>query len=751
MMRGKLLLTISVVVILSFLAALLPVAAVSAAAGSINISQYSGAVGTSIQVTGAGYTPSSSYYLIFGTSTTLAGTVNTVGTFYVTFTIPAYPAGTYPITVTTSAGDTTSSPPSFAILPSISPSTNSGQVGSQLSLSGTGFAANITIYVYLDNTPIVGTQAASNGTFTGLAIQIPETSAGSSHNIRAIDSLGNSAYSAFTISPKLTANPTSLASGSNQVSIAGSGFSASSPISVTFDNAAVSASINTGSNGSFVNTTISLPAVSAGSHTLKATDGSGLSASVVITTSNSITISPQSGQIGSQVTIIGTGFGAGKSITINYNNSVVATNPPAVADASGNFKTFIIVPRFASATYTITATDGTSSASGKFTSSAVAGTGTPASGIAGTDIPVSGYGFISGATINIKFDNTLIGTARADASGSFSTTIKLPAVPAGTHTIVATDGTNNISITISVIASSTSNINSGVVGTDIAVSGNGFNANSTITIKFDSVTLGTAAADANGTFSTTIKLPASQAGGHIITVTDGTNSSSFNVSVTPSAQITGTSGYAGTTITLSGSAFVPNATLTVKYDSTTIATTQIDSNGSFTVNFKAPVSQIGAHNISATDGVNNPTFTFNLTAAALPPPDLAYPAKGAKADSPAKFQWNPVTSPNGEVTYNFQISQDSGFSVILIDKKALTSTGYQLSDQEKLKSAGANNPYYWRVQAVDSAGDVSPWSNPSTFTVGYIMPAWLLYFIYAVIAIVVFGIGFVVGRRSARI
>jgi hypothetical protein len=220
--------------------------------------------------------------------------------------------------------------------------------------------------------------------------------------------------------------------------------------------------------------------------------------------------------------------------------------------------------------------------------------------------------------------------------------------------------------------------------------------------------------------------------------------------VTPSAKITGTSGNAGADISISGTAFTTGATLTVKYDSDIVASTTVDTNGSFSVSFKAPISKVGNHTVGATDGVNTPTFNFQLTAAALSAPELTYPLRDAKADSPARFQWNPITSPNGAVTYNFQISQDSSFNVASVDKKGLNSTSYQLSDQEKLKSAGKDKPYYWRVQAVDEAGDIGLWSNPSTFTVGYILPNWLLYVIYAAAGVIVFIVGFFVGRLTKR-
>ena len=129
---------------------------------------------------------------------------------------------------------------------------------------------------------------------------------------------------------------------------------------------------------------------------------------------------------------------------------------------------------------------------------------------------------------------------------------------------------------------------------------------------------------------------------------------------------------------------------------------------------------------------------------------MVSPAKDVKAPSLTKFQWSSVTDPSGGVTYNFQLSQDPNFGTIILKKDGLTETSYQLTDTEKLKSASQARPYYWRVQAVDGASNVSAWSTPQTFVVGYIMPQWLLVIIYIAAAIFIFAVGLFVGRKWGR-
>jgi hypothetical protein len=744
MQRRKVSFIISLAVIIALLICLIPVGAVfSTSAAYFTASAYSAYVGTTITCSCIGYTTGTSYNLTFNNNIVAAGYIYTTN-FVVTFAVPSLPGATYSLDIDSNSDNAPAV--NFQILPNLSISATSAQVGSQITLSGTGFGGYSTVYFKLDGVTIQGTPTTGYGTFTNFALTMPESYSGTAHTFQAIDnSTPNSVTVSFTILPKLTL----VSSAAGQATVSGTGFGPTLTITFTFDGATVGTVTSTAA-GSFAAKALSLPAVSAGSHSLKATDTGGRYDTVTVTTVNSISISPQTGPVGSKVTVTGTGFGAGKPVTVTYNNSAVQANPTPVGDNSGGFSTTFTVPNLPSAAYTITASDGAGTASTKFTSTAVAGSGTPATGAVGADVPIFGYGFIAGATVNVNFDGASISTVKADNTGSLSTTLKLPAVPSGVHSIVASDGTNSITLNISITPVVTGTQGSGVVGAPVTVTGQGFGAGAAISVKQDNTQLAAATSDSSGSFSATFNIPAGKAGAHQITATDGVNSASFNVTVTPSAKISVASGYAGTSVTISGTAFTPSAQLNVKYDTDTLTSTAIGSDGSFSVSFKVPVSKVGSHVIAATDGVNNPTFTFNLTAAALAAPVLNYPARDAKADSPAKFQWNLVASPNGAVTYRFQISKDPGFSAAVVDQTGLTDNSIQLSDQVKLESAGKDNPYYWRVQAVDAAGDVSPWSTASTFTVGFIWPTWLVYLIYAIAGIVLFVLGFLAGRWRRR-
>ena len=73
----------------------------------------------------------------------------------------------------------------------------------------------------------------------------------------------------------------------------------------------------------------------------------------------------------------------------------------------------------------------------------------------------------------------------------------------------------------------------------------------------------------------------------------------------------------GGDVTISGENFLPNATVTVTWGDTVLGTTTTDDDGSFSFTFAAP-TEVGAHTVTATDGVNTVTVSFEVVGAAAP-------------------------------------------------------------------------------------------------------------------------------------
>ncbi|MDO8567942.1 MAG: hypothetical protein Q7R57_04420 [Dehalococcoidales bacterium] len=813
--------------IFCLLAVAVPAAPAQALTGTIAVYPLSGPTGTLVNVTGSGFTGGSNFTIHFGAANLNTGTVNSGGNLVnAYFNVPIANRAAWSVTITTDAGDTSSSAV-FNVVPQVILDYASGRAGDIIKVSGTGFAASATITIFLDSTAMTTSNSDPSGSFSSVQMTIPAITPGR-HAITAGDGLVYSPEVALTILPKITYTPNVQTVGS-QITISGSGFTANSPMAFLVDTLSVTSSASqTDANGSFSNTTLVIPPLAQGTHTLKAQDINSNVATANLYIRPGISLSPQNGTPGAAVTINGSGFAASQAITVTYNGAVITTNPsPINTDTNGSFTASFAVPAGGSGSYTVQATDGTNSASTTFIISASLSVN-PASGLTGATLTLSGSNFSPSTTVTISYDAAQIATAVTDASGSFSTSFKAPVGRNGPHIITATDGTNSVTVNFSIQASITLSTPVGQVDSGVTVSGTGFAQGRGLTVTFDRIQAATTTTDGYGSFGATFKVPGLPSGGHQIAATDGVSMVTANFTVSSSASLSPVNGYVGTTITVKGAGLGSAKAVTVDYDKVQVATGATDVNGAFTATFATPNSATGNHQVGLTDGTSTASFTFTVTPAMginptsgnvggnlamkgvgfgaaksvsvkydnaqvaqsttdasgtfsatfiIPPstggnhvisatdgtstittdfamdstpppaPTLLQPADATKASAQASLSWSAVSDPSG-VTYELQIAPDATFATILVDKKGLTNAGYTLSDQEKLKSASKDKPYYWRVKAIDGASNQSPWSTPKSFYVGFVLPQWATYVIFAVIAIVVGILGFWLGRKT---
>jgi len=127
---------------------------------------------------------------------------------------------------------------------------------------------------------------------------------------------------------------------------------------------------------------------------------------------------------------------------------------------------------------------------------------------------------------------------------------------------------------------------------------------------------------------------------------------------------------------------------------------------------------------------------------------------GVKLKSPSTFDWEDVTDDSKPLTYVFQVATDDDFeaSSIVMEITDIELSTYTLTEAEELKLAGRKDAYYWRIQAVDAASNKSEWTGAGEFYVGDTtsdFPSWALYTIISIGAVLIFGIGYWLGRRTA--
>jgi len=279
-------------------------------------------------------------------------------------------------------------------------------------------------------------------------------------------------------------------------------------------------------------------------------------------TGGEIIIDPDRGPVDTEVEITGTDFSGNKDITIKYDVSeVVIKAGDTQTSSGGGFTSSILIPDSTAGVHTITVTVSGSGVTANFTVEPDI-TLEQTSGEAGDTRVVRGDGFATNSQVIIYFNESPMSMPlTTNILGSFLATFIVPELPAGPYFVRATDGINadTAGFTITVppppapapaptptptptpsspppaTAAININLTSGRIGTQLAVSGAGFEAGGTITIKYDDEEVATATANTSGIFVAVFIVPSSKSGDHTITASDGTNTEqlTFTVESTP--------------------------------------------------------------------------------------------------------------------------------------------------------------------------------------------------------------------------
>ncbi len=738
---------------------------------SVNVT--SGKMGDSIAATGVGFQPSTQvrlflYSKTYGSAPTstnpipVASTTSTaLGNINCVITVPQYPLGIYSIVGADAQAASVAA--TFNVTPNITVPQNAAKPfieGGQLLINGFGFSTSSNVTFQIDGTAIAGYTAATlaDGSFT-TNITLPALAKGF-HNVTATDTpLNISPPASFVFGTSINLTPMSGIAGV-VVTVKGSGFNGGVPISITYDGAvAVSTPARITSSplglaapaGTFSATFI-VPLTPAGIHNVSASDGTtAVSASFTSTGSPLIYTNVSSGKMGDSITVTGAGFQPNTMVQLylynkTYGSTPTSTNPAPVAsttsDHSGSINCVMAVPRNPIGSYSLVGAD-TQNISTAATFSVTPSITVPQDPakpfIEGAQLLINGFGFSASSNATFQINGTALAgyTTATLADGSFTTNITLPALAKGSHNVTATDTAKNVSPAASFVFGTSINLTpmSGTAGIVVTVKGSGFNGGVPISITYDesatvttpavvtSSPLGTAAVA--GIFSATFMVPGGLAGVHTIAASDGTNAVSATYTSSLSAVINPVTsaampGYVGQAISVNGLGFNPTSTISVRYDTTQIASATASATGVFTAAFKSPASKGGSHTITVSDGTNSRTFGYFMESTPPAAPVLSSPLNMAEAVQPLIFAWGAVSDTSG-VTYNLQISREPTFTSLILNQTGLQTPTYTMGPAEKLPSADSGNPYLWRVIAVDGTGNAGPASAINTFTIGFSM------------------------------
>ncbi len=390
----------------------------------------------------------------------------------------------------------------------------------------------------------------------------------------------------------------------------------------------------------------------------------------------------------------------------------------------------------------------------------------PTRGPVGTEVLISGENFGESEELTIEYDGTGIdietGDDETDSRGDFDCTIIIPASPAGDHTITIMDETlTELEETFKVEPEMSFTPNHAPPDASVTVTGNGFGDRADVDIFLDTTAVGSGQSDSDGSFSISFTVPDIEEGTYDLLVEDdegNDDSGSFLVEIGIEISISvattpGSPGYVGDSVTLSGVGFEANSTITITYatEPQVVATTTSDANGDFRATFDIPKSAAGEHTITASDGTNSLEVLFYMEAQAPGKPQLLLPETGTKANSLTEFDWESVVDPSG-VTYDLQVatSEDFAAASIVLDLEGLADSEYPITAKEEaLPSRSEEEPYYWRVRAIDGASNTGAWSDVSNFHVGFAWPDWIIHLWWGLGVIGAIFFGYFLGKRRA--
>jgi len=215
-----------------------------------------------------------------------------------------------------------------------------------------------------------------------------------------------------------------------------------------------------------------------------------------------------------------------------------------------------------------------------------------------------------------------------DDRGTFSKVIEIPAVlddgdedvavQGGSYYFYITDeGQEKIKayVEFTVIGVNELNPESGPVGTEVEISGVGFDANDNILVSYDSDRLDVVSGDrkvkTSGIFTSRIDIPPSVAGAHTIMVEDEAqppHSGQIQFTVDPQITLNPAPASAGDEVTVSGTGFGDRVGISVYFagdEIYIIGDNDTDDHGSFEAKFIVPDGAPGSYDVEVEDDAGN--------------------------------------------------------------------------------------------------------------------------------------------------
>ncbi|MBM3175446.1 MAG: hypothetical protein FJZ93_06935 [Chloroflexi bacterium] len=266
-------------------------------------------------------------------------------------------------------------------------------------------------------------------------------------------------------------------------------------------------------------------------------------------------------------------------------------------------------------------------------------------------------------------------------------------------------------------------------GDQVTLKGTGFTAKQEILLTFDGKdTKQTLKTNGLGSFTTTFDVGNIMSGRHefkaSVPDTFGVESIA-SITVGPVITLQPNTLTVGEEVIVTGRGFAASSAISIIYDDNVITSSPTtDTNGSFSYTFKVPQSSKAEHTLIATDKAGNKaTYGTAMESNPPPAPNPIQPRSdrfGWMGSKVVKFEWTEVSDESG-VIYTLEIAKDLNFFPL---EPGMRKTG--LTKAVCLVSMPPGT-YYWRVKAIDGAGNESPWTlSPYPFKVGFLSLPYLI-------------------------
>jgi hypothetical protein len=335
----------------------------------------------------------------------------------------------------------------------------------------------------------------------------------------------------------------------------------------------------------------------------------------------SVTVSPDSDQVGEIVTVSGTGFTPGTTVRTYFAyDTTYETVKLGIVASDGTVFQFVTVPEMPASLYEVRVVTSYEYASDFFTVEASLELD-KTSALVGERITVYGKGFRASRGVNIRFDDDTVDTTATNSKGSFVAGFQVPSSERGSHEVSASDNSYSATARISVEQSISLSPQSGPAGTIVTVSGTGFRDNRDVIITFDGDEIETTppsvSTDNAGSFTASLTVPTCVNESYEISASDGRYVATADFKVLANIDLDPDSGRVGDSVTVTGSGFRSNRTITLTFADVGVVTEPLtvhsDDGGCFELGFDVPVSTNGSHTVKASDGVNSASATFTTT------------------------------------------------------------------------------------------------------------------------------------------